>query len=66
MMIVCLMPVIAIAATPVLQIATSLQDMKGQPQWTLILRDNDTGQIMPLILDIKNKNNSWTFCDTWP
>ncbi len=55
-----LLPCIAMAGTPVIQIIANFREITGQPQWTLILRDVDTGKIEPLILDIRNKNSAWT------
>jgi hypothetical protein len=40
-----------------IQIETYLQSIIGAPTWTLILRNEDTGEIVPYMYDIVNYNS---------
>jgi hypothetical protein len=42
-----------------LSIDTHFKTIIGNPVWLLELRDVESGQILPYIFDIKNKNNFW-------
>ncbi len=43
----------------VIQIHTNFRSIEGKPSWLLILRDVDTGQVLPYLYDIKNNDNYW-------
>lgn len=42
-----------------IQINTNFRDIIGTPSWLLILRDEDSGQVLPYVFDIKNNENFW-------
>ena len=41
------------------QIYTHFKSILGQPTWLVILRDAESGQILPYQFDIKNNDNFW-------
>ncbi len=52
----------ASAANPMgqtLQINTHFRSIAGNPVWLLILRDADTGVVVPYLFDIQNNDNFW-------
>ena len=57
----CLSPLYAqdILAGDTIQIYTEFQSLIGKPSWLLILRDMNTGQILPYVYDIRNNDNFW-------
>lgn len=42
-----------------LQISTHFSCVIGAPTWLLIIRDMDTGQVIPYMYDILGKDNFW-------
>ncbi len=42
-----------------ISINTYFSCVSGSPSWLLILRDIDTGQVLPYLYDIHNENNAW-------
>src|SRR5579864_529478 len=42
-----------------LQINTHLDSMVGQPEWLLIIRDVDSGIVIPYLFDFKENDNFW-------
>lgn len=52
----------AIAQTPLgqtLQINTRFRSIIGKPTWLLIIRDIDTGVVVPYLFDIRNNQDFW-------
>lgn len=49
----------ALFAGDTIQIYTQFHSVIGKPSWLLILRDMDTGQVLPYVYDIRNNNNFW-------
>lgn len=50
------------AANPLnqtIQITTHFQTITGKPVWLLVLRDADSGVVMPYLYDVKNEDNFW-------
>lgn len=61
---ICLMSLTASHAQPILagetiQIYTEFHSVIGKPSWLLILRDMNTGQVLPYLYDIRNNYNFW-------
>jgi len=42
-----------------LQINTHFRSITGNPVWLLIIRDLDSGVVLPYMFDIKNNDNFW-------
>lgn len=42
-----------------IQINTHFRSVAGKPVWLLILRDADTGVVVPYMYDIRNNDNFW-------
>jgi hypothetical protein len=42
-----------------LQINTYFRSVVGNPTWLLIVRDMDTGIVLPYMFDIRNNDNFW-------
>ena len=42
-----------------ISINTFFSCVSGSPSWLLILRDLDTGQVVPYLYDIRRENNAW-------
>ncbi|HSW93100.1 MAG TPA: hypothetical protein VLJ15_01950 [Gammaproteobacteria bacterium] len=42
-----------------IQITTHFRTITGNPVWLLILRDADSGVVMPYLYDVKNEDNFW-------
>ncbi len=42
-----------------LSITTNLTAIVGDPVWLLELRDMESGQVLPYLFDVKNKDNFW-------
>ncbi len=42
-----------------LQINTYFRSVIGSPTWLLIIRDEDTGVVIPYMFDIKREDNFW-------
>lgn len=42
-----------------LQINTRFHSITGKPVWLLVLRDADTGVVVPYMYDIRNNDNFW-------
>lgn len=42
-----------------LQINTNFSSIKGNPTWLLIVRDSQTGTVIPYLFDIRNNQNYW-------
>lgn len=42
-----------------LQIYTHFRAVLGKPEWVLILRDVESGQVLPYLFDIRNDENYW-------
>lgn len=42
-----------------IQINTQFRSIVGKPTWLLIIRDMESGQILPFIFDIRSQNNFW-------
>lgn len=42
-----------------ISINTHFGCVSGSPRWLLILRDIDTGQVIPYVYDIHSENNAW-------
>src|SRR5689334_14599844 len=42
-----------------IQINTHLNSILGKPTWTLILRDTESGEVLPYQYDVKNFDNFW-------
>ncbi len=42
-----------------LQINTRFHSVVGTPVWLLVIRDADTGVVVPYMFDIKNNDNFW-------
>lgn len=42
-----------------LQIYTQFHAVFGKPSWVLILRDVESGQVLPYLFDIRNNENYW-------
>lgn len=51
--------VVANSLGQTIQINTRFHSIAGKPVWLLILRDPDTGVVMPYLYDIKNNDNFW-------
>ena len=43
----------------VIQINTRFHSIAGKPVWLLVLRNVDTGVVMPYLYDVKNNDNFW-------
>ncbi|MCC2666374.1 MAG: hypothetical protein K0S63_290 [Gammaproteobacteria bacterium] len=43
----------------VLQINTRFLNVYGKPTWLLIVRDEETGRVLPYLFDIREKTNFW-------
>lgn len=43
----------------VLQISTAFSKVYGKPTWLLIIREQETGLVMPHLYEIKNNDNYW-------
>jgi hypothetical protein len=41
------------------QINTRFNIVYGKPSWLIIIRDEDTGRILPYIFDVQNNDNFW-------
>lgn len=57
-----LFSVVAWASSPMgqaIQIYTQFKYFVGKPTWVLIIRDVDTGLVIPYIFDIRNNENYW-------
>ena len=53
---------VSYADTPLgqtLQINTRFKSIIGKPIWTLVVRDVDTGVVIPYMFEIKNNQNFW-------
>lgn len=60
--LLCVTPVIAQTALPIgqtLQIKTYLNKIKNNPSWLLVIRDVETGQVLPYIFDFRQRTNTW-------
>lgn len=42
-----------------IQINTHFSSVAGKPSWLLIIRDMNSGEILPYVFDIKNNDNFW-------
>jgi hypothetical protein len=42
-----------------LQITTRFHSITGKPVWLLVMRDADTGVVVPYMFDIRNNDNFW-------
>lgn len=42
-----------------LQVYTHFTSVVGKPTWLLTIRDEQSGQVLPYIFDIRNNNNFW-------
>lgn len=42
-----------------LQINTHFDSVHGKPEWLLIVRDLESGRVLPYLFDIKNNDNFW-------
>lgn len=42
-----------------LQIYTHFRLVLGKPEWVLILRDAESGQVLPYVFNIRNNENYW-------
>ncbi len=42
-----------------IQISTYFHSVQGKPTWLLILRDVDSGRVLPYVYDIRNNDNFW-------
>lgn len=42
-----------------LQINTHFRSIIGKPTWLLIIRDVDSGQVLPYLFDIRHNDNFW-------
>jgi hypothetical protein len=42
-----------------IQINTHLNSLQGKPTWLLVLRNVETGQVLPYYYEIKNFDNFW-------
>jgi hypothetical protein len=42
-----------------IQINTQFYSIQGEPTWLLILRDLDTGRILPYVYEVRNNDNFW-------
>jgi len=45
--------------TQVVQIYTNFKSVVGNPEWVLIVRDVDTGLVVPYLFEVKNQDNFW-------
>lgn len=63
-LLVCLVSSFHVSAETLLsgdsiQIYTEFRSIVGKPSWLLILRDEETGQVLPYVYDIHNNDNFW-------
>jgi len=42
-----------------IQINTHFDKINGKPTWLLIIRDMQSGQVLPYVFDIRNNDNFW-------
>jgi hypothetical protein len=57
-----ILPVVSGAENPLgqtLQINTNFDSLKGNPTWLLVIRNTQTGEILPYMYEIKNSDNFW-------
>jgi hypothetical protein len=42
-----------------IQITTRYKSIMGKPTWVLILRDEETGEVLPYMYDVRKEENFW-------
>lgn len=59
LLLLILLPLHAERVAQTLSISTHFKKIVGNPTWLLELRDMESGEVLPYIFDIKEKNNFW-------
>jgi hypothetical protein len=60
--LLCILPVKAESLNPfgqTLQISTHLSALVGKPTWLIMLRNVDTGEVLPYLYDVREYDNFW-------